>query len=1062
MGYFGNLKFGGGSIGTFDNSNLPIGDLLKLATGTFRTEGTFAPSGLGFAGTTKESIGQVANKVDGVQVNTNGGNTWTPVVRLTPLTVDGADFFSIRYEPGFLPPSYLSKQIVDKKLGKGKKNEYSWNEDNAWIGHLLNSHLESDYYNDFLTSFKSIDTKEKLEESTRDKTIGEAFSARDYYLRFNDQGTDYFRHGLHIDGYTNLKSGKDTRQSWDGSGDSFRLASFKNTPYENNDPVVYGFEIIIDAFSSPLLNGSVEDFISQFSYVSEIASRGIVIDDFKRQFSKLFRTKGSINKPITYAGENVLINKQRDGQLMASNTDGQLAAYAGTDTKTNLYRPGKKAYMSYYLQKIDGLSKLVESNTSDAKKYLVDYGKDVIKLTFTEDVSATMGTLAHLYKLLYWSKPNGKGMIPENLLRFNCDIIVSECRNFNRVRKATKTGDLEVIKDNVSRYIYSLRECQFYFNSMPHEDAIDLANIKTTDTYEITFDYKYSSTKLEKWVPDTEKFGQYVGYNNGALWKIGNKGMREVTGSGKFVTIDTSVPKFYTIGTNTARGNGVTKAIIMDMFKVNKDDVDGVEAAIPAGASSDQTPTTVPAPPQKVGDSVGEDEEAKGAKSEERKKKTKETLDKFKDNAKKAAVNLAKGAAKFVFNEVNNQINIRAKLLEDTINKARNLLGMGGMKNEPKRVYPRPYTPHSLGIFFDVRNDLFNFVGEEVAGIMGGAMQSLLPGTQLNVPFKMPNIGATLDKLTKGFSLYDAEAKLIAAMKSKGPQMPFFDSSKHSTKWAGTSINKIFNSNTTFKFVTMGQVKFGGGLGVKGFSFMKPKGSIYTDGNSKPATMIDGYSKPLNNNGPVGTKDYNKIQFPAFGQKYPAPLSQMQQTLKQVLNAKTVWGYPMGSIQFPVAGQKYPAPTSIGNKTLGQIVTANSQIKNYGTPDINKVQFPSAGQKFPAPTFIGNKKVKDILLSASKWTSVPGPDSMSALQFPASGQKYMTPTNINNSTLDQILASNTKTGSKYGSTDMNKVQFPKAPQKYPAPVIQGNKSLNQIVQSGTKWSFPVNDKKFGK
>ena len=82
--------------------------------------------------------------------------------------------------------------------------------------------------------------------------------------------------------------------------------------------------------------------------------------------------------------------------------------------------------------------------------FLTDYNKDVIKLNFLEDLSATMGTLAHLYKLLYWSRPNGKGLIPENLLRFNCDIIVSECRNFNRVRKAANTsGDLEIIKDNV-------------------------------------------------------------------------------------------------------------------------------------------------------------------------------------------------------------------------------------------------------------------------------------------------------------------------------------------------------------------------------------------------------------------------------------------------------------------------------------------------------------------------------------------------------------------------------------------------------------------------------------
>ena len=386
---------------------------------------------------------------------------------------------------------------------------------------------------------------------------------------------------------------------------------------------------------------------------------------------------------------------------------------------------------------------------------------------------------------------------------------------------------------------------------------------------------------------------------------------------------------------------------------------------------------------------------------------------------------------------------------------------MGGMVNEPKRVYPRPYTPHSLGIFFDVRNDLFNFVGEDVAAVMGGAMQSLLPGTQLNVPFKMPNIGATLDKLTKGFSVYDAEAKLIAAMQSKGPKMPFFDITKHSTKWSGTSINKLFNANTTFKFVTMGQVKFGGGLGVTGLSYMKPKGTIYSDGNSKPATMLDGYSKPLNNKFPVGTKNYDQIQFPAGGQKYPAPLTQGVKTLANLLSSKTVWSYPMGSIQFPDAGQKYPAPTSIGNKTLDQIRVANSKISNYGTSDVNMVQFPAGGQKYPAPVSSGNQKLKDILTS-SKWVSVPGPDSMSGLQFPAGGQKYPTPTNMGNGTLKQILDSNTKTGNKYGSTNLNMVQFPKAPQKYPAPLSQGNSTLTQIVQSGTKWSFPVNNKKFGK
>jgi hypothetical protein len=909
MGYFKNLKFGkdkdgesNTSFGLFDNSDIPVGDLLKLIEGDFRTEGTFA--------------------------------TTNPSVLLKPLMVTTKAGATKRYKQGFLPPSFLSKQIVDKNLGKGKINEYSWNDGNAWIGHLLNSHIESDHYVQFVKSFVSVDTKQKLEEFTGDNKVeSEAYSARDYYLRFNDQRTDYFRHGLHIDGYTNLKSGKNARESWDGSGDSFRLASFKNTPYENNDPVTYGFELVIDAISSPLLNGAVEDFISQFSYVSEIASRAIVLDDFKRQFTKIFRTKGQFNNKAVYTPDDVLINKQRDGQVMASNTNGLLSTYANTDTKSpKLYRSGKKAYMSYYLQKIDGLSKLIESNTSDTKKFLTDYNKDVIKLTFLEDVSATMGTLAHLYKLLYWSKPNGKGLIPENLLRFNCDIIVSECRNFNRVRKATKTGDLEIIKDNVSRYIYQLRECQFYFNTMPHEDSIDMGNIKTygegQGAYEVTFDYKYSSTKFEKWVPDAERFGQYVGYHNGAIWKIGNKGMREVRKNEKFVNIDTSVPRFYTIGTNTMRGNGVTSAIILDAFKVSPE-TDGDEAKMVTGSSGDETPATIPVAPVKNSD-VGEDEEAKGSKKEERKKKHKEALDKFKDASKNAATNLAKGAASFVFSEVNNQINLRANLLENTINKARNLLGMGGITGTPKRVYPRPYTPHSFGIYFDVRNELFNFVGEEVAGIIGGAMQTLLPGTQLTVPFKMPDVGATLKKITGKFSVYDAEARLIAKMKSKGPKKPFFDDTKKVFSNTVKTLSLVYNENTKFKYpMTTENVKYGGGLGVLALSYMKSKGTIYT-GINNPATMINGYSKPLYNKNIIGTTDFSEIAFPMEGQKYPAPLIKGSNTLKQTLLLNSIWGYPvsdtglMSSIQFPIYTQKYPAPISYGSTPLNKIVESGT------------------------------------------------------------------------------------------------------------------------------------------
>lgn len=900
MGFFDNLRFGKDAyIGSFDNSNIPTGNLLAiLKNGDFRTEGTYWP----------------ANARPALKIP----------FAMVPLKVLNSEKTVYRSRPGFLPPSYLSKQIIDKSIGKGKINEYSWNEGNAWIGHLLNSHIESNFYNEFIERSVPLDTKQRLEESTTDKVDKEPYSARDFYIRFNDHNTDYFRHGLHIDGHTDLKSGKGARESWDGSGDSFRLASFKNTPYENNDPVTYGFEIVIDALSSPLLNGAVEDFISQFSYISEVAARAIVIDDFKRQFSKIFKTKGTITEKREYTSDDALINSQRNGQAMASNTDGKLSAYASSQ---QYQRPGKKAYMGYYLQKVTGLSKLVESNTSNEKKYLADYNKDTITLTFLEDVSSTMGTLAHLYKLLYWSKPNGKGVIPENLLRFNCDIIVSECRNFSRVRKAANTGDLEIIKDNVSRYIYSLKECQFFFSSMPHEDSIDMGNIKMygdgASAFDVTFDYKYSSSKFEKWIPDAEKFGQYVGYNNGAIWKIGNKGMRSNDNKeGKWVTVDNSVPKFFTLGTNTLRGYGVTKAVVLDEFSFQRFPKPDVEAD-PNFSGPDLNP--------KPGDSVGEDEETKESKKEERKKRRKESLDQFKDNAKKVAIGIAKGAANFVFGEINNQISIRAKLLEDTINKSRNLLGLGGMKTGKKNVYPKPYTPHSFGIYFDVRNELFNFVGDEIAGIIGGAAKSILPGTQLNFPFKMPNAGAILNNIVKNNSRFAGQDTIFG----KYVSVPF--GRPLDTSNSGLSVSKLFNSNTTFKNINMGDVKFGGGLGVKGLSYMKAKGKIYSDGNTKSASMLDQYSNPLNNKGPIGTKDFSKIQFPSAYQKFPQPISPIAKTLGKVLAEKTVWNYSMGSVQFPISTQKYPSPVDQGNKSLETIVKSGT-----------KWSFPVNDKKFGA------------------------------------------------------------------------------------------------------------------
>ncbi len=401
---------------------------------------------------TTETINNVLVSIGGIN-RTNG---------ISPIGLIGR---SDKREPAGFTPDVLfaPAEIVDNN--------------DSWYGALLEAHpdyngMSSQYlYGTKNTEKNDLSTSERLDQSKsypnfRDDLPDSSnfFTTRDYYLLFNDRSTDYFRHGLHIiDNKTPLRSDKNTRETWDGSeeGVPYRLALFNNTPYENNDPVIFGFELVIDSYSSPLLNGSVEDFIYQFSSISEVAARKYVLADFKEQFMKIFKTNG-----------NIFIDQESNNQLKTSIIS---KGYPNDNSSSSsIFEGGRKAYMSYYLKKVAGLDLLLETNSSNKKKYLVEYRTDVLKLTFNEDVSLTMGTLAHLYKLLFWSKPAGKNIIPDNLLRFNCDIIISEVRNLNRVRRAIDTDDLEVIKENVSRYVYSLKECQFWFDQPAHYTELDL------------------------------------------------------------------------------------------------------------------------------------------------------------------------------------------------------------------------------------------------------------------------------------------------------------------------------------------------------------------------------------------------------------------------------------------------------------------------------------------------------------------------------------------------------------------------------------------------------------
>jgi hypothetical protein len=386
------------------------------------------------------------------------------------------------------------------------------------------------------SSFKTLETKDRFDAGrdlpkSNSALADKPHSRRDIDIIYGDGRSDYFRNNFQVIGDGRKNNNLTPFENPLDGNSTLRLDNFKETPWENQDPPMFGFDVIFDTYSSPLLNGSLRDFIVNYKNVSEIASKFQVYEEFRNQFQKFFRLDSDL--------------KIDPKQIAMTSLGSDVAA---AESSSSLFNPHKKNYLGHYITKITGLDGLIESNKGDTVKYLPDYKKDFITLAIREDVSMNVGTLVHLYKTLYWSRPNGKFLIPENLLRFNCTIIVSECRNFRRIKRGiANPKNIYALKDNLSRYVYTLRDCQFYFDKLPLEDSIDIGDQgpKMFESYNINFDYKYSTVKLERFVPNGD-WGNYVGYDGGAIWKVGNKGTRNSRGTTG--SQELSTPQFFTVG----------------------------------------------------------------------------------------------------------------------------------------------------------------------------------------------------------------------------------------------------------------------------------------------------------------------------------------------------------------------------------------------------------------------------------------------------------------------------------------------------------------------------------
>lgn len=439
------------------------------------------------------------------------------------------------------------------------------------------------------------------------------------------------------------------------------------TPRDNEDPLFLGFEVVIDVPNSPLFNGEAAAFIDMFKSNSEIKSRSKILKDTINELSKFF--KFNTTKEFTFSEE---------------------------DMNNSIFSTPFSS-KRHYIKKISGLDKLVESNTPSAQSAFVKYRQDLIKLSFYEDTTLNLGTLASLYKLLYWSRINGKNIIPENLLRFDCYIIASEVRNLTRVVKAAngKAG-LQTLKENVSRYVYNLYECQFFFDKMTHGDSIDIGggSLNNPDQLEVSFSYKFSTMRFDRFNFNSEQYS-FVNNarNNPSELTPSDAKAVDLTGD-EIILLDKKVINQLNNGYS---GKDIKEIDISSLIE-------------------DRTQSDTSAYETVVLDDLKQKEKFNIYSSQYTKQVIDESPTSNGNLFKNAGEKLLQNVKKAALNEAQRQLNSQFRLVNNSLDKVRNSFGIGRM-SEPTNVYSNP--PGGQ-FFFDVKNSLRNFGGDVLGGLLGG------------------------------------------------------------------------------------------------------------------------------------------------------------------------------------------------------------------------------------------------------------------------------------------------------------------------------------------------------
>lgn len=509
---------------------------------------------------------------------------------------------------------------------------------------------------------------------------------------FKDKKTEHFKYGINID------------------------------DMHNEDPTILGFDLMIDVNNSPLFT-ELPDFFNAFAGISEISNRKDVYIDFIKELTKYFETS-------------------------VPGSTGEFSAFK-----------------SHYIQGISGLDLLVDSISGGSfdeagKKQFTDYGKDLLKFKLYEDVTLSTSHLAFLYKTLSWSRINGRLIIPENLLRFDMYIQISEIRNFNTVRKAISGGSgselLSISKAHVSRYVYKLYDCQFFFDKLPHSDGVDVNQNKVTETFDISIKYKFSTVQFERFMQQDDVINRGVGAGPNDLknrsdsttikkdsngneldpkkWSVGDANYLSL--NRKYITNEDIFPtninmSGYDGSSGTASdpslGNRaeflIRKKIITQLPYIWFDVVGSTSSTREAADDSKNKSSSAIEVDKNTGASKSELEKLKNKTNTDAQKQS--FGDKLKTTLKKEGTSAIDGLKKASLALAKNEANKLIGLVNESFNKILNDAGLGKNITNPANVYDKINPVEQL-----VKNQLKNFGNSTINSVLG------LGGNELKNLFK--------------------------------------------------------------------------------------------------------------------------------------------------------------------------------------------------------------------------------------------------------------------------------------------------------------------------------------